>query len=1399
MNMNQESINTSQTSVTNPEHNTIAKLAEGIAPPSENVVNRLTEVFDVEDFDGFLALLEDVEEPTDLIGTIEEPEDIALFSDSFDDTEFVNFFQDLVDFNFGNVLAKETGTITDRTGTISGTKWHDLNGDGVRDKNEPGLADRTVYLDDNKNNRLDEGETSVVTDAEGNYRFEGLEVPKTYTVAEVSQEGEVITNDADSIVIDRFNPLTSTINNLPDDPLFPQQWHLRNTGQTGGTPGADANVIPAWQKATGEGVTIGIVDDGLQFEHPDLAEKYVPELSYDFLDNDRDPTSISPGNEELEPHGTAVAGVAAATTNNNTGVSGVAPNASVAGLRLLPDVDITNILPGTDEIFPDAQVAAALSFKNQEIDIYNNSWGNRPLRSLGTETLAALQNGVRNGRGGLGNIFVFAAGNFRTLQNDVNYNSLANSRYTIAVTAIDHRGEKSYYSDSGASLLVSGYSKNIDPGITTTDLQGSDGYNPEEDYTDGFGGTSSAAPLVSGVIALMLEANPNLTYRDVQHILVETSEQNDSTDSGWSINGAGHEINHKYGFGAVDAAAAVDAAENWTTVEPEIVTTSDEIDVDTAIPDNNGEDLTSTVNIAEDIDLEWAEVVFDAEHTQRGDLEVTLTSPDGTESILAQTHRDPNDNYDRYIFTSARHWDESSLGDWTLSVSDNITGETGTWNSWQLNLYGTDPNSIDSNETQQVTLDYGEIVNRVNFGSQVDSGELPIDKIIDNELNDTENLANNQEELSQEQSRELDLAIEQTDRDFGSSDIGASIGVVNPDGKWTGATGVSNLETQQATETNDLFNIASITKSYTSAVILKLQEQGKLSLDDTFDKWLPEIAAEIPGSEDLTIRQLLNGTGGVWDYFNGDDRFLSDLIADFLSGSDTSRQPEDLVAYAFDKPLYTGGRSTEQWTYPNTGYVIAALIAEEATGKPFEQILTEEILEPLGLENTFFTTEDVDLEQLARGYEDISIAEGSIQPDGVLDDVSFLDSDVAYGAGSIVSTSEDVARFFDALASGELLSPESTAEIFNYVDTGFELDDPEYSREQFGLGVYPKNFPWSETRSMNGAGPGYTSSVDYFLNNDTTISVLLNQSQRAGLVRRAYTASVANTLGLNDESAVNGTEGNDHLAGSSNNDIINGLDGNDTLQGKEGLDAIDGGVGNDSLEGNQGDDILFGKEGEDSLYGGEDNDFINGGVDNDRLYGEAGDDSLVGGDGHDTLNGGADSDVIDGGRGNDELADTEGINSLYGNDGNDLLLTGMGDDTLYGDAGSDVLHSDAGNDQLFGGVGDDELNGGEGNDNLIGGEGNDTITGLSGNDTLAGNEGSDRFILFSEGTDTITDFTLGEDLLELPDNIGFEALEIIQGQGDNADNTLINFESETLSILKDTNTVKVSQADFVID
>ncbi len=493
---------------------------------------------------------------------------------------------------------------------------------------------------------------------------------------------------------------------VPNDPLFTQQWHLRNTGQnTGGVSGEDARVVTAWDTAKGNGVVIGIVDDGLQHTHPDLAGRYASNLSFDFVSNDSDP--MPPSNFG---HGTSAAGVAAATGNNGVGVSGAAPAATLAGLRLLSAASQT-----------DQQEANALGFKPQDIDIYNNSWGpidsGELLEAPGPLALAALRNGVVAGRGGLGSIYVWAAGNGLQSGDNVNYDGYANSRYTIAVSAIDNRGIQSFYSEPGAPILVAAHSEGNDVGVTTTDITGSGGYSTG-DYTNNFGGTSSAAPLVAGVTALMLEANPALSWRDVQHVLVNSARRNHAADSDWSLNGAGRWVNHKYGFGAVDAAAAVALADNWTPVGPEVSISSPTITVGTGIPDDNATGITSSFTVGEDISVEWVEVVFDATHSYRGDLEVVLTSPSGTRSILSSAHFDGNANYSGWQFTSARHWGESSAGQWKLTVADRGAADTGTWNSWKLNFHGTAENSVLPG-THSVTLTAGSVRQSVNFGARL--------------------------------------------------------------------------------------------------------------------------------------------------------------------------------------------------------------------------------------------------------------------------------------------------------------------------------------------------------------------------------------------------------------------------------------------------------------------------------------------------------------------------------------------------------------------------------------------------------------------------------------------------------------------------------------------------------
>ena len=463
---------------------------------------------------------------------------------------------------------------------------------------------------------------------------------------------------------------------IPNDPKFTDQWHLENTGQSGGTVGEDANLTGAWNNYQGSGVIIGIVDDGLDWNHPDLDDFYQSSLDYDFCGDDNDPTPSS-----NNAHGTAAAGVAAAVGNNSLGVSGAAPQAGLAGLQLI-SCSTTDI-----------RESNALGHENQMIDIYSNSWGpsdnGETLEGPGPLMLAAMEASYKNGRGGLGNIITWAAGNGLANDDNSNNDGYANLRYVIAVTAVTYKGEQSYYAEPGANILVAAPSNGDGESITTTDIEGSGGYT-SGDYTDSFGGTSSATPLVSGVIALMLEANPNLTWRDVQHVLVETSRKNDASDSSWTTNGDGYLVSHKYGFGVVDASAAVNLAAQWSLVESEMNFSTGMQTVNLGIPDNSGAPINLSVNITEPLHLESIDVYVDIDHTYRGDVELILTAPSGMQSILTEKHSDANNDYADWRFSTVQHWGEDSRGEWILSAEDKGNGDVGTINEWGMILYGTD-------------------------------------------------------------------------------------------------------------------------------------------------------------------------------------------------------------------------------------------------------------------------------------------------------------------------------------------------------------------------------------------------------------------------------------------------------------------------------------------------------------------------------------------------------------------------------------------------------------------------------------------------------------------------------------------------------------------------------------
>ena len=274
---------------------------------------------------------------------------------------------------------------------------------------------------------------------------------------EIVEEFEKLVGNRD---IESFSPLIKkqqVTRSIPNDEVFEDQWHLQNTGQTSGTFGEDANVTSVWNSYTGSGIIISVVDDGLDKDHPDISPNYSPNHSYDWCNNDADPTPTSNNG-----HGTAAGGVAAAAGDNSIHVAGAAYDATLAGSTLIA------CWAG------DSTEADALSFMNNETHIYTNSWGpsdnGQTLDAPGPLMLAAFENDAYDGRNGLGNIITWAAGNGLTSNDNANYDGWANSRFTIAVSAITHYGEQSYYSEPGASILVAAHSNGDGEGITTTDI-----------------------------------------------------------------------------------------------------------------------------------------------------------------------------------------------------------------------------------------------------------------------------------------------------------------------------------------------------------------------------------------------------------------------------------------------------------------------------------------------------------------------------------------------------------------------------------------------------------------------------------------------------------------------------------------------------------------------------------------------------------------------------------------------------------------------------------------------------------------------------------------------------------------------------------------------------------------
>ncbi|CAG2219980.1 FURIN [Mytilus edulis] len=450
----------------------------------------------------------------------------------------------------------------------------------------------------------------------------------------------------------------------------------------------------AWAAGySGQGIIMAVLDDGLQTDHPDLAVNVDTDHDIDIYGFDHNPYPATG-----RSHGTEVSGLIGAVKDNNMCVVGVAFRCTLIGVRIAGTYALS-----------DSEEAGGLNHYISNVDIYHNSWGpgdSSGFKGPGLLAREALQSGVTNGRNGKGVIFTWAAGNGQ-LSDNCNADGYVNSIYTVAITGVDN-SKNAWYAEVCAPALAAAYGGSRDDRYLTTTTTASGC------KSDGIQGTSYATAIASGIVALTLEANPNLTWRDIQHLIVFTSNRSGFNDtySNWSINGANKEFSQVLGFGLMDAEAMVNYGTNWTTVPTQQNCTSatsfPDLSTNTSVSDSihvtSGD--CATINFLEHV---VANISFSYSN-MRGVTKLYLVSPSGTRShLLHYREHDAVDNgtagTQSWAFMSVHFWKETPNGIWTLEISSHNKSVTVTLNSWSLEFYGTSTDPWPTHFSSVVTTD----------------------------------------------------------------------------------------------------------------------------------------------------------------------------------------------------------------------------------------------------------------------------------------------------------------------------------------------------------------------------------------------------------------------------------------------------------------------------------------------------------------------------------------------------------------------------------------------------------------------------------------------------------------------------------------------------------------------
>lgn len=469
--------------------------------------------------------------------------------------------------------------------------------------------------------------------------------------------------------------------------VFPQQWHLKPTTVNGNAIDASADVESAWTFSKGDGMTIAVIDTGIDLEHEEFRASGKIVAPRDATRSTDDPRPRG-----QENHGTACAGVACG--DGNFGASGVAPNAKLMPIRL------ASALGSQSEA--DAFYWAA----RNGADVISCSWGpadgewwnpNDPVHNeiapLPDSTRLAIDYAVTQGRNGKGCVICWAAGNGNESVDNDGYASYPS---VIAIAACNDTSKRSAYSDFGNAVWCAFPSNDgvasLTPGIWTADRSGVAGYNPGNasegdatgNYTNSFGGTSSACPGAAGIAALILARNPDLRWEQVREVLRQSCDRIDEASGQYNAEGR----SPFYGYGRLNARKAVDLS---VPPQPTPLRMYRAVQ-DVAI--RNRETATLSMMVPVTNPLKSLQVTVDIEHTYISDLVVLLKPPAETGVLSVALHNRTGRSTDNLKTTYdaanapglASLKGKSPKGNWTLEVSDQARGDTGRIRSFTLEM-----------------------------------------------------------------------------------------------------------------------------------------------------------------------------------------------------------------------------------------------------------------------------------------------------------------------------------------------------------------------------------------------------------------------------------------------------------------------------------------------------------------------------------------------------------------------------------------------------------------------------------------------------------------------------------------------------------------------------------------